>query len=402
MQIKNSKSNVLFILPTFDTVGPRNIRGKNIIKHLAEDFNISMFCFESIGKTSELENVNIVRKPLGYFFKNIFSPELCNNRPNAIINFIFRLIRFSFKSFLKPDALILQKSKAGDYIKARHEDIDIIVASMFPFSSGSLALDLKKRFYPKSKVILDIGDPLTNNSALKKNKQKFFNYEKDLLTRANHIIVTNSDTKNFYVNHFVIDQTKISVIPQGVNEQFFTKQAIVQKKDHSCLSLVYAGGFYPDLRDPSKLIDSLSTPTVQNKIVFNVYGSNIDAFMNKAIPNIITHKRISNLALIEKYHEADILLFFDNAYGIQTSGKIYELVALKKPILFIYDNKDSKLIQEFKGFSNILFCRNNKKELIKNLMNLDIVIRNLTSSNYNVQSYSWKSKSQLFKNLFLA
>jgi len=396
----DKKKEILFLLNRFDIDTPRTIRGRNIIEALKYDFNWTILTYDYDGDKKEIENIKIHRKSLNRFLKNVFTPELGSEKNSWLLNTIYRLFRYVLGKVCEPDPKHILNSSLARFANKSISAPDVILASIYPFSSATLGKVLVKKYFPKSKLIFDIGDPYSNNSGFSVNPRRAKKFEEKILQYADEIVVTNGETKDYYLNEFNISSDKLHIIPQGVNDLYFTQNLKSKNKQSQQIELIYAGMLYPKLRDPSALIEVLKLPQFRSTLKLNLYGSNISSFLDRDHQNIIDNNRISNIELIQKYRNADVLLYVDNAYGIQTSGKIYELISLKKPILFIYDNPNSSVYKDFRDYSNIIFCMNKNSEIQNALDNLSSSISEMKIEDYDVQQFSWKERAKKFKEIF--
>jgi len=57
--------------------------------------------------------------------------------------------------------------------------------------------------------------------------------------------------------------------------------------------------------------------------------------------------------------KSDFIVFIDNAYGVQVPGKLNEVLAVKRPLLYIYQDEKAPSYQLVKGLGGIIMARNN-------------------------------------------
>lgn len=401
-----TKKNILIVQPTFNSNEARNIRTENIIACISKEFNFHMVKLNINKPDRNILNIDFYSLPATNFTKNILARNLSKHNLNIFTTFYIKAIRYLYKKFLcYPDIWIYEHDKIIENLNKRiNKKFDIILVSIKPFSNAILANRLRKNPYLKdSKIVLDIGDPLAHNSINKTVDQKDINFEKNILDKAHKIIVTNVATKVHYIDTFQQDSNKIVVIPQGVNLNLFSgannSPDILQNKN---LSLIYAGSFYPTLRDPKNFFTALKLLPSNSNIKVNLYAGNIKVPVE--IKNRVNvYEKINQQKLIHEYNQNNILLFFDNAYGIQTSGKIFELLALRKIIFFIYDNDNSPLKNELEleNYSNIIFIKNCTDIIFNRLLDFENAIDSFNIGNYDLNSFSWKNRSNRLKKLLI-
>ena len=384
---------VFYIQPTFDTSRPRNIRTANIVNILKEIHDIEVFTFSTKAIPREIEGVKITRMPYHGVSKWFINRHQYGYRHSAIMQPFVKAVSYIIRQFLWPDVWIFEKHRIQKFVSHNASYPDIIVCSMMPFSMGKTGLELKEKHYPNAKLVFDIGDPLSNNSAHElSNSAKYCSYEKRLLGGADGIVVTNEATKAYYVDSLKLDAEKIFVIPQGVDTALFkpTEKKVSIK---SGIKLVYAGSFYPKLRDPEPLLESVAKT---EGVSIDIYGG-VSSIQGEGV---LYAEKVSQQELVEKISKCDWLVFIDNAYGMQTSGKIFELLSLKMPILFIYRDTNSKVYQDAKKYKNVYFVMNEHAAVAEALKEMKNIEYGQEDYNYDVAHFSWKERANRFREVF--
>lgn len=395
------KKKVLILSPQFDRISPRSIRTENIFGSLSSEYELHLLKFNHPKKKRTLKDSTIHALEISKFSSYFINHEYSNSRIIHSQNILRKIITKLYTSiFLFPDLWKIELKNILRYFRAREDkvDFDFIVASIKPFSSAKLALELKKiDVFKNSKILFDIGDPLTNDSAdPKSNSRKHNSYESSVMSKSDHIIVTNVATKSYFCDKYNIEENKFSVIPQGVNLKLFKSVNLkINKPSHNGIKMIYAGVFIKKLREPDHFISALHKINDPEKYQVLFYGADIK-------PNYTfnTKGKVPQSKLVAEYNSSDVLIFFDNAFGIQTSGKIFELLALKKPILFIYSNTESSLVVLAKKYPNVIFVENEKDKIYNTLIELPDILKKIAIANYSVDDFSWVARAKLFKSIF--
>lgn len=119
--------------------------------------------------------------------------------------------------------------------------------------------------------------------------------------------------------------------------------------------VVYTGNFYPTKRDPTVFFDalqelSLQVPDLKEKLQIDLYGP-IEGWVLRLIDErglqdlVFSHGNIPYALSLVRQRAADLLLFVDwmdwGAKGVLT-GKLFEYLASKRPILCVGNRKDSE------------------------------------------------------------
>jgi glycosyltransferase involved in cell wall biosynthesis len=390
------KETLLIIQLGYDRNSPRDIRTSNLLPYLKDKFSTTIIAMEYPFKRENIEGVTVYRLPFSFLSRYIFNKTESGYRPKGLVRLLSRSLSFIGNKFWGfPDPWVWEKKRLKKFILENLEPHSIIVCSMIPFSCGDMIRNVcKQSSWKNSKVIFDIGDPLAHNSLTNSVSSRAVRYEKDLLNFADAILVTNTQTALHYHKEFHLPTKKIAVVPQGVDISLFTPKSDIHKSDDK-IKLIYAGALYKDLRDPTIFLNTIANSDFKNiEIILYSEISRFGDFSD--IKNISVRSRITHVELIKKYQNSDILIMFDNAYGMQTSGKIYELLALEKPILFIYSNAESALYLEVKEYGNVITCLNNKKTITSFFNNLNNGNLDLGNLGYDRDDFSWQKRSETY------
>lgn len=373
---------ILFITTNPNRNNPRSIRISNIVRNLQEigpEHNYSVLSFSDKIKTESL----------GFLKENVFNLIFLLFRYTGILQIFKKTSRIS--KLLDPFVLVHFLIKWD--IKIRLKKIKdtskvVFVVVVSPFSNYLFVPWLRKN-YPNAVVILDIGDPLYNNSARWNNDEVSRSIEFEALNLSHSLLVTNHATKKHFITLFNIKPSGIHIIPQGVNVELIERKlrnSVTKKK-----SMVYAGSFYSVLRSPEALFGALSC---QDDYTLNVFGSN----PKMQFRNVFFHNSLDQEKLFERMAQHDVLVFLDNKTGIQTSGKIFELVAFKKLILFVKGDGETDTYHWAKGFKNFIFCENNINSILQAISEIETF--SYTELNYDSNSFSWRTRAESYLRLF--
>lgn len=373
---------VIFIHPNPNKTNPRGIRINNIVKNLkqiASENNYSILSFSDKLKVKPVDPFKINSFNLIYLlfrYTGIFKLGTKFSKLSRILDpFIF--IHFLIKLDIK-----LRLKNVSNFKNV------VFVVVVSPFSNYLLVPWLREK-YPNSRIICDIGDPLYKNSARWNNDEVSKNIEREALNLSTNLIVTNESSKKHFISEFNLNPTLGHVIPQGVNTELIekiSKNCRVQKEK----SMAYAGRFYSQLRSPQALFDALSS---QDYFTLDVYGDKA----KEDVENVYFQNRVEQEELFRKMSLYEVLVFIDNKSGIQTSGKIFELLAFKKIILFIKGDEETETYKLANKFQNVIFCNNNKDSIskaiskIKNFRNVDF--------NYDCHYFSWHARAEHYLKL---
>lgn len=371
--------NVFFIYPNPNKANPRGIRIFNIsqnLKSIEPAYNYEVLTFNNkvfpnkniIYKINKFNLIYILFRYLGVFRIGRKVSKIAKTLdPYVFIHFLIKL-----------DILIRAR-------KVKNENGLTFVVVVSPFSNYLIVPWLRK-MYPKAKIICDIGDPLYKNTARWNNDDFSKEIEHNALILTDAIIVTNTVTMKHFVDEFNY-MGVVSVIPQGVNMDLINNISNSINKIEKG-SLAYAGRFYEELRSPQELYNYIES---QNYFTLKIYGKN----KVSAIENVNFFDSMPQEILFEKLKENEILIFIDNKQGMQSSGKIFELLSFRKPILFIKGNEESESFLTAKTFPNVFFAENQVDSIRESLMGFN-------SDNFSFSeetNFSWKFRATKYVQL---
>ncbi|AVX30366.1 Glycosyltransferase involved in cell wall bisynthesis [Carboxydocella thermautotrophica] len=357
--------NVIFISTNFS---PETCPGAKRIKFFAEEIN---------KKNNVIIITLLPNYPQGEIYKNyrttkVITKYLENNMTvyriyplivpkNRIFLRVLAELYFAFISFL----LILSFSK-----------VDLVVTttpSMFLGPTGFVASKLKRAFF-----IWDIRDLIWLYAAdIIKKRFTAKLIEKLIIKiahRANGIITTTDSQKEYFIDNGC-SHNKILVIPNGVDDDFYSFFCNQIQIDDTFMpqeyKVVYSGLIgYP--QDLSVLVETAKLMQNDKRIKFIIAGQGVEY---KKIKNLILSNQLRNIELLgyldqEKikklYRDAHILfahLRDDQSLRTAQPSKIWEYMAVGKPIIFAGEGESKKVLNEVR--CGIVVPPNKPEQIVK-------------------------------------
>ncbi|WP_409200571.1 glycosyltransferase [Methanobrevibacter sp. DSM 116169] len=224
------------------------------------------------------------------------------------------------------------------------EEIDAIISSSWPITSHKIAHNLKLKY--NIPWIADLRDLWNMNPYISHNFiRQYFEKRLEIKTFSNVDALTTTTplaSKKLQTLH---PDKLIKTIYSGYDLRDF--ENLKENSSDDKLNFIYAGSLYNGRRDPSlffKAINELISENKidKNKIAIDFYGDNdnlSDLSSKFNIKDLVhIHGKIPYNEVLQKEKNSDILLlisWMNKKEEIFIPGKVYEYMALKKPVLSI-------------------------------------------------------------------
>jgi glycosyltransferase involved in cell wall biosynthesis len=242
-----------------------------------------------------------------------------------------------------------------------------VIISVSPFTLLFLAGALKREF-PHIKVVIDTGDPFHGDSSSYSRRllHRLFarRIEKAGLAKADIVIVPSLILKKHYLSCYgdVADERRVKVIENGISELFTTIPSARSERS-APFRMVYAGRFYSRMRDPSGLYAAVRE-FGPGEILLKLFGNIQEEYLPPASDTrFMTGGAVSAERLAREYEEADLVVYLDNAWGVQVPGKVYEVLAVNRPLLYICHDEASPSREIVSGKDGVFTVTNDQQSI---------------------------------------
>ncbi len=405
-------NSILFVVRSFSRTGAQPIRFREILSFLCSFFDVHLLELTH-GQGGVRRENGITIHSLEYSLPG----RLLNRESNSsgIVSGISRnqgklksLVTKVARSLLFPDSVITEGGRIRREVLrlTREQKIDAVVLSAFPFTVMLSIRALRRK--TGAGIILDVGDPFYKNS-----KNGFIrdllarSFEKRYLKHIDRLIVTNAVTRDHYLGTYKsLRPEQVCIIPYGVSESYISavrrgsgEGAGSSQREY--FNLVYAGQLYRGLREPFELyraIKLINESDQAREVRLDLYGSYNREFLNTgAAANHINFRgQTAHRDLINVYMDADAVVFIDNAYGMQTPGKVFEISLINRPVLCIADRGQSPALDVLHGAGHIVMTVNRAEMIARAIRK--IMASSFTFSNHTTtEEFSWEARSQQYK-----
>jgi hypothetical protein len=184
--------------------------------------------------------------------------------------------------------------------------------------------------------VADCGDPFMFSNLDSFNKLFYFKYfEKTFCSKADYLTVPFESAKEGYYPEF---RHKIKAIPQGFR---FDEIEIEKDRDptNEVPTFAYAGGLFPDGRDPRAFLRYLSE--INREFKFIIYTRDnylVDPYVEKSDGKIEVRDYIPRPELLRTLSTMDFLVNFENASSLMMPSKLIDYYLMGRPVLSVKSN----------------------------------------------------------------
>jgi glycosyltransferase involved in cell wall biosynthesis len=316
-------------------------------------------------------------------------------------------------NFFMPDARVgwnkYAYSKAKELLQKEH--FDLVITTGPPHSTHLVGQKIKKEL--GIKWMADFRDPWTEvyyNNLFKrtpKNEAKDKQMELSVLQDADIVLTVGPSMMKLLADKVPTQPDKFHFIYNGFDDEKFK---LLHKVKNDIFTIRYVGTLtenYPY----KETIEALNLLTIDKnelniELIGNIEPSVFDYFKNHCIFSVTNIPSVSHNEAIQYMKNADLLLlllpFMENAQ-IMLTGKLFEYLATKNPILCVGDKKaDAATIVEQLGNSKA-FEKNELSEIqdfiYSNLKNKANPSDNSLNTNKFSRYETARTLSELIKNM---
>jgi len=224
--------------------------------------------------------------------------------------------------------------------------IDVIMSFGAPMSSHAVAKKFKE-YNPSIKWIAISFDSYGSQNG---NNRRHCKYEKHVLDAADHVFVSEEIFDN--CDHLVYDRSdKYSPLPYLINTQNGVKKEAKVSFSDDEISIVYAGSFYKDIRNPEYLLKTAMK--LKKGVVLHLFCSSdcdklINDYIDQSDGRIVRHPIVQQDEIISIYEKSDFLINVGNNLAQFKPSKTFEYMSSLKPIInYYYDGFYDKTLAQY-------------------------------------------------------
>ena len=341
------KKNILIIsiyYPPIQSIASNRIY--SFTKYLdKEKYNVYVHTLESENSVVYDKKIVVQRVKNSVFFKHL----LFTKRTNKFIHYS-KVIYNKFVTYFFEDEYRGWIAESLQNLPSfiQENNIDIVISTYAPTAPHIVALELKKKF-PHFKWIADMRDEMSQGLGLpSKLKEKYAKLENEIFTYANAVTSVSKPL----VDEFRFLSSNQNVIFREIRNGYdFALEET--KSDNSAFTITYMGNFYGE-RNPINFLKALNN-LMQKDDTKKVFVQLIGVKTHFEIPDLLQDKvrvvaSVKHSEAIEMMKKSDTLLLIHPTNGRKGvfTGKLFEYLAVLKPIITLVDEEDvaAKLIRD--------------------------------------------------------
>ncbi|MBA1420214.1 MAG: hypothetical protein FAF03_04955 [Epsilonproteobacteria bacterium] len=342
------KKNILIIsiyYPPIQSIASNRIY--SFAKYLdKEKYNIFVLTLDSQKEYSnDLDGVSVIRVKNDIFFK----PFIFTKRTHKLIHYTKvlynRVINYffedSYRGWVKKSLEIIPNI-------IEKNSIDIMLSSYAPTSPHTVALQTKKRF-PHLRWIVDMRDEMSQNPFINRRmKKKYIQLESEIFNYADALTTVSKP---------ILDEFKMLSNEKELLFREIRNGYDFEIKDsnyrNEVFTIAYVGNFYGD-RNPNIFLQALNSLVDKRKrkiVKVKFVGVKTHFYLPSSLVNAVdVIPSVEHGKAIEIMRQSDALLLIHPTNGRKGvfTGKLFEYLAVMKPIIALIDEDDvaAQLIKE--------------------------------------------------------
>lgn len=241
------------------------------------------------------------------------------------------------------------------------ERFETIISVINPGETAEAVYRFSLKSKNVTKILLEIDSTSnrfkhTNNLIIRNYINRCIRWEKKIYNNFDKIIHFESHKSHYESDKYIefVDKTKYMDIPLISDKPHIYR--INKKNIDEDISMIYAGYFYPKLREPSFLIRTLKKMQVDMNVSTKIYTDtksikNIHKMISNKNINISLEKMIKKDDLDKIICQTDILLSVGNYNSDFLPSKIFYYIDQSKPIIHFYSDLKDKALHYLRNYS---------------------------------------------------
>lgn len=255
-------------------------------------------------------------------------------------NFFKNKLKKLFRLLYWPDAYV--KWLPSILIKTikLSKDYDYIF-SYYPCMPSHIAGYVAKSLNPRSKWVMDYGDPFSTSENMQPNNYYLFKklnlfLEKKLFEKADKVVFYDEDNIIDYKKKFPKNNFKLIPHMADIDSDYIYGSEKKINYDNEKIKFAYFGSFHKNIREPKPLFDLIKKLNFLCDVNFelHIYGpENGFSLRNMENNNIFYHGIVQKSEIKKIICEYDILVNVENEKCSMKPSKLVDYISTGMPIL---------------------------------------------------------------------
>ncbi len=334
---------ISFYLPPYDKVG-----GRRWAKHCkyfesnSVDFHVLAAKFD--GNSPWDRDISKYRKKISSIeFKRKYWPYFKRKLPKGLIEKIIWKLSFVLwelkRKKIKGNYYDISVGSEHDFYKKAKQLIEInnintVILSSGPFSYSTILPELKKSF-ASLKCVIDFRDYWEDGFDGLTRKQIEFERKKQdqVIDSVDLILSPNAEMQK----HYMTGSGKRSfLLPHCVDLDDINNLPVKPQQARTHIQLVYGGGFYPQLSDCLQVVKECLDELNKYKSTYADFFVSIEGYESDLLHDKIRrHAFLGTIEYFQKVQQSEYVLLILPPNRVNAmSSKFFELIALRRPILY--------------------------------------------------------------------
>lgn len=249
-------------------------------------------------------------------------------------------------------------------------DYDYIF-SYYPCMPSHIAGYVAKALNPKSRWVMDYGDPFSTSDNMQPNNYYLFKklnlwLEKKLFEKADEVVFYDEDNIRDYREKFPKNNFKLIPHLADIDSEYIYENKNKINSYNEKIKLAYFGSFHKNIREPKPLFDLVKKLNFlsEGNFELHIYGpENGFSLKKKEVENIFYHGIVEKSEIKKIICEYDILVNLENENCSMKPSKLVDYISTGMPILNLGGNGSIEFNNYAKHGYGLILSKNKISEI---------------------------------------
>lgn len=325
---------------------------------------------------------------------------LCMNNPNYKTNKQEKIIRLNHSLDILHEKIIrnvkrvFTKNSLNQKIIEKYykelsnnpllSDVDCIIPTCMPYETVYSAILYKKNINPTVKIIPYLFDQFTENDnyhrskVIKRIKKKMHLEFEQLIAEESDKILFMDSVYRHYRRWFSEYEAKFIVLEHPL---LIESKYKVPNNESGIINITYTGSLIKNYIEPDYALSVLKKIISKNNLIkfhvysFGNYNKKLSKYEKNHPENFFNHGTVEASKAQQAKIESDFLLSISEVNGKQMSSKIFEYMALGKPIIHFYKKNNDVNVKILRKYNISLLIEETPEKYESNIIKIQNFIK---------------------------